>query len=429
MTGLLLLAALIQHPAPFARTRLEPAEIVTVGQPVSIVVEVLVPSYFMGAPRYPDLDIPDALVLFEPRGTNFTERVGAETFAAQSRSYTVYPQRAGRYSIAEIPVAVRFFGGSGPVETTVSPQPFFFEARLPPEAEGLGYFIATTKLTVSSRLDPETTRLHVGEAVTRTVTITVEDALSMVVPPFDYDPIPGLGVYPESPVVRDRGGVRGEKIAGTRVEAASYVAEKEGHYVLPAVELTWWDVDTERMRSASAPAVALEVIPNPDLTAAFALPPEERTEDEADARKAWSERLKLFGAPAAAVFLLAVLLLRFGERERVETELVEPSEEAFFRRFRKAARTGDPRAAARTLMFWLDRAHSGPGIGTFQDLVDRASDSALTRQVEALDAVLYGARNDVEDFSGRKLYRRVAAARDQSVHGAKPLAELPPLNP
>ena len=40
----------------------------TVGQPISVVAEVLVPAYFMGAPQFPELDLSDALVLFEPRG-------------------------------------------------------------------------------------------------------------------------------------------------------------------------------------------------------------------------------------------------------------------------------------------------------------------------------------------------------------------------
>ena len=64
-----------------------------------IVVEVLVPSYFTGAPRFPELDIAGALTIFEPRGANFTKREGRTTWAGQRRSYTVYPERAGQYNV------------------------------------------------------------------------------------------------------------------------------------------------------------------------------------------------------------------------------------------------------------------------------------------------------------------------------------------
>lgn len=157
MTTFLLWTVLLQASGPLARTRFEPAASVTVGQPISVIVEILVPSYFMGAPGFPDVDVPDALVIFEPRGTNFTERIDGETFAGQSRRYTIYPQRAGDFVIPEIPVTVRYFSGSGPTDATVSPAPVRFAAHIPAEAERFGYFIATTKLSLDEQITPQPT--------------------------------------------------------------------------------------------------------------------------------------------------------------------------------------------------------------------------------------------------------------------------------
>ena len=158
--------ATLQDPAPIARVRLEPSDTVTVGQPLSIVVEVLVPSFFMGAPRFPDLEIADALVVFEDRGANFTERVSGQTFAGQSRRYNVYPQRPGAFEVPEIPVAVRFFSG-GPTDDVVSPSPVRFRAEVPPGTEGMDPFIATTRLTLEEVYEPEPIELSVGDAFTR----------------------------------------------------------------------------------------------------------------------------------------------------------------------------------------------------------------------------------------------------------------------
>ena len=82
-----------------------------------IIVEVLVPSYFMGAPRFPDLDVENALVVFNDRGSNFSEREGPTTWAGQSRSYTVYPQLPGSYDVGVIGVEVAYFAG-GRAEST-----------------------------------------------------------------------------------------------------------------------------------------------------------------------------------------------------------------------------------------------------------------------------------------------------------------------
>jgi hypothetical protein len=422
---------LLQVSGPFARTRLEPGAVVTVGQPISVVVEVLVPSYFMGAPGFPDVDVPDALVIFEARGTNFTERIDGETFAGQSRRYTIYPQRVGDYEISEIPVTVRYFSGSGAADATVSPAPVRFAAQIPAEADGLGYFIATSNLSLVVQIVPETHELKVGEALTRTLTITVNDALSMVIPPVSFEPIPGLGVYPEPPVVTDSGGERGQAIVGTRVEAVSYVAELEGSYRLPAVELTWWDVNAERLRSALAPAVELEVVANPDLATAFALPeddsPDEATNEDA-ARVSILDRLKRFGIAVGVLGLLALVLYRLVRRYRPGVETPE-SEQTFFRRFRRAARSGDAAATARTLMFWLDRRRARPGPALFSDFAEAACDPALERQAKALGDVLYADSIDPDAWSGKMLYRRVDKARKKRLPEKNAEDELPPLNP
>lgn len=247
---------------PRARARVEVDGPVTVGQRVRIVVEVLVPSYFTGAPQFPELDIANALTLFVPRGTNFTEREGRTTWAGQSRSYTVYPQRPGTYEVGEIPIDVSYFAaGRGRITTRVSAEAVTFTAEVPPEAEGLGYFIATTDLVMEQSLDPSPDTLRVGEAFTRQVTVTVQDALAMVIPPLGLDAPEGLSAYPEPPVVADEGGERGTAISGTRIETVTYVAREVGTYELPAVEVSWWDVEAEELRRETAPALTFEVVP------------------------------------------------------------------------------------------------------------------------------------------------------------------------
>ena len=430
MSGFILLALLLQEPAPFARVRLEPERTVTVGQPISVVVEVLVPAYFMGAPQFPELDLPDALVLFEPRGVNFSERVDAESFAGQSRRYTIYPQREGRYEIPEINVAVRYFGGSGATDATLSAPPSSFEAIIPPEAKGLGYFIAASRLTLEERLEPQTGELRVGDALRRTVTVTVEGALSMVIPPLTFEAIPGLGVYPDPPIVRDEGGARGQTIVGTRTDSASYVAERQGQYALPAIELAWWNVTTGRFERASAGAIELDVIANPDFATEFALPPEELSEEPEQAQQHATKvsvlyRLVGFGLSLA---VLAFLIKWFSRRYFSRPENVE-TEATFWKRFEKAALAGDARATARTLMFWLDRRREGAGVATFREFAEGASDPELVHEAHALGATLYAERAAGNAWSGKALYRRVAAARRMRGRAVDADDELPRLNP
>jgi hypothetical protein len=101
-----------------------------------------------------------------------------------------------------------------------------------------------------------------------------------------------------------------------------------------------------------------------------------------------------------------------------------------FRRFRKAARSDDAAATARTLMFWLDRRRARPGPALFGDFAEAAGDPALERQAKTLGDVLYAESIDRGvAWSGSTLYRRVDVARKKRMPKKNTEDELPPLNP
>ena len=59
--------------------RLEPKGVVVVGQPVTLSVDVLVPTWFTRAPVYPALEIPGAIaVLSDARPVNLSERIAGD---------------------------------------------------------------------------------------------------------------------------------------------------------------------------------------------------------------------------------------------------------------------------------------------------------------------------------------------------------------
>jgi len=432
-----------QDGRPFARTRLDPGPTVTVGQPLRIIVEVLVPSYFTGGPRFATLDVPDALTLFEDRGTNFSERLGRTTFAGQSRSYVIYPQRPGAFRVDAISVTVPYFDAdAGRTTATVAPPPISFEAVLPPEAEGLSYFISTSRLSLSARYDPAPDTISVGDAFKRTITATVNDALAMVVPPIGADSIAGLALYADPPVVDDQGGERGERIVGTRTESVTFVALEEGEYEVPGVELQWWDVNAARLRTETVPPISFVVLP------AVVEAPFELAVDSAEAEVAAGEatsRVDLLGllrrygpwllALVAVVWIGVRIWRRHGARWiaawRAAKAAKAESEAAYFDKFRVAARHGDPTATLNALTAWYDRARSPSDSAALSDWISATGDAELANAYDALTAVRYGKGAVEKQWDSATLLTAVTRARKQL---ATPLdrlagASLPPLNP
>lgn len=437
-------AAAQDAPAPIARASVSPEGAVVVGQPVTVGIEVLVPTFFRGAPAYDDIELEGAISFFNERGTNFTERIDGQTWAGQRRSYTIYANRAGSYEVGPIPVEVRYGVGSGVVIDTAFAGRVRFTAEIPEAARGLPAFVAAAELRLDQLVDPAPDTIRVGESFTRTVTTEVEGTLSMIVPPLAFDSVEGLAVYPSPPRLEDAGGERGTAVVGRRVESASYVAMSEGDYELPAVTIAWWDWTRRGLRSAELPGVAFTVIANPDLATEIELPPDslDAADDAAVDRAAAGidDRLRRWGMwlliatvlGYAGFRLLAPRLpavrARLAERRNARAE----SEGAYFRRLRDAARSDDPRATAHALAAWLDHLD---GVGRISDLIAATGDPLLAAELERLDGVLYGRDADAAvAWSGGTLLDHLTGAREQLLRRPSPSVgrharTLGPLNP
>jgi hypothetical protein len=258
----------------------------------------------------------------------------------------------------------------------------------------------------------------------RTIVVTVQNALSMVIPPLSQEPQVGLAFYPDPPQVTDQGGARGAQIVGTRRERGTFVAEEAGDYTLPPIELVWWNLEGGKLERASLPAVQVSVDSNPDLAVSIPPPVEdpevEDAEIDAGGRVSIVERLRRWAPPLAAVFLGAWLLMslwkRFRstvrERIRQADRRRAESEAAYFARFRKAALAGDPKATWNSLTAWLERIDGSSETATIRGFVEAAGDPDLEREAAVLDTLLFSEGGAPDGrWSGRSLYRGVSRVR------------------
>jgi hypothetical protein len=73
----------------------------------------------------------------------------------------------------------------------------------------------------------------------------------MAFPPFPAPQIDGLSIYRKDPEILDQS-ERG-KLRGQRLDSITHVCQRAGHFVIPAVRLTWWDLDSKRLRTIDFP--------------------------------------------------------------------------------------------------------------------------------------------------------------------------------
>jgi hypothetical protein len=258
-SALLALAMLVTAAAALAQTApvvdVEFKETSTVpGQFLTLRITVLVPTWMPQPVVFPPLDAPNVRVRLPDRSTSPTSRrIDGAEWSGVTRRYMVSPMAPGRFALPEDRVTVTYAdpdNPSEPVRTTVALPALQVEGLVPPGAEGLSPFIAAAGLELEQNLSDTTTGLTPGDSLKRTVTATISGTSPMMLPQLMASPkIEGFAVYADEPVLEekeDRG-----LLTGTRREVVTLMAEGNGGGELPAVEISWYNLKTKTVETAS----------------------------------------------------------------------------------------------------------------------------------------------------------------------------------
>jgi hypothetical protein len=240
-----------------------------VGQPIVLRLKLLVPTWMLKPPRWPELEVPSLLVrLPERASTPVTETINGETWSGISRAYRLYPLTTGTF---EIPAQTMQFtyaepGTTKPIDDDVDIAAIRFSVVLPKGAEGLNPPIVANGLTLTQKLG-DNTQLQVGDAVTRTVTAEIQGTtpilIPALIPPLETveTDIAPLRSYPSEPVVHDSEN-RGV-LSGTRTDSVSYVAQAGGTAVLPQISVQWFNVESDKVETATLDGMTLSIAEPP----------------------------------------------------------------------------------------------------------------------------------------------------------------------
>ncbi len=248
----------LQAPAqPVLRMAFDRTEAIP-GQPLTLRLTVLSPTYLTSPPVWPSFEAPNLLIrLPEGATTPTSERIGGETWSGVSRRYRISPMIPGAFPLPAQEVAVTWSDPQTgkPAKTVLKTEPVTFKGVPPPGTEGLDPFIAADSLQITRQVEGSPQTMKPGDSVIVTITATVRGVSPMFLPDLPAPvPIEGIAAYPDDPVVtetEERG-----RPGGTRVERVTLVAEAGGGGELPPISLRWFDLETSMIETATVDGLA-----------------------------------------------------------------------------------------------------------------------------------------------------------------------------
>nr|BFD42398.1 BatD family protein [Pseudomonas sp. FFPRI_1] len=424
-------------PAQEQQTRLEPVFIeAELDQPqVYVQAQALLTLHiYHSVPLFDDSSLSPLLLndarveqLGEPR--TYEKLINGVRHGVIEMRYAVYPQRSGPLQIPALTFSATLANPPNDQESApqtprpgklihvaskalsldVMPKPASYPADTP--------WLPARELSLSESWSPEPDQPQVGDSLTRTLTLRAQGLSSAQLPPLPLAEVNGLRSYPDQPQLSNQHVEQG--LLGIREERQALVPTRTGLVELPALEVTWWNTQDNRLEVSSLPAHRLQVANNPSLV----------VDTPAGTPQASVDNSELWPWQLSTLLLACTSLLGFGLwwRARSQPAVLRaaqtgPSPRSLLDDLKRACQANDPQATRQALDAW---ARQQPE--TLAEMAARFI--PLSDALDGLNGALYSETGQY--WQGEELWRAIRAIpiAERVQDPVADTTSLPPLYP
>jgi hypothetical protein len=361
-------------------------------------------------------------------------------YQVTERSYALYPQKSGDLAIPPLVLEGDIVqnGGGGlfafdPFNQSVRHKHLRSQAEhvtvkpIPAAFHG-SHWLPARSLQLEEVWAPDPPRFRIGQPATRTVAIMADGLTASQLPVLAGVAVKGLKQYPDQPSLKDTQANDG--VTGLRTQKIAYIPTQAGEVTLPAIEIPWWNTDSDRQEVARLPARTFTIPPapgsaanpppppapdsttpqsTPAATARAAQPPPPQTQSVSD-RWPWI-------ALVLGCAWLATLAAWWRHSRRTPGRAAPPAgvaEDESLRRVEKSLKAGclanDAAAAKAAVLAWARRRWpEHPPLSL--TAVARRCPPPLSEALIELDRTLYA--HNAASWHGQSLWLQFAAHKHQ----------------
>jgi len=216
-------------------------------------------------------ELPDVVIEKLGDDSNFNTVINGVAYAVTERKYAIFPQKSGQFTIKPLtltasivldkPLYFRDFFSNRMSKTKriLSKEVTLNVLPAPADFKG-GAWLAAEKLELTEEWSGDNQQMKVGEPLTRTLSLRGEGVTVGQLPELNNinNAIPEFKAYPDQPVLNESKQPGG--IAAWRQEKIALIPAKPGRHVLPAIEIPWFNTNTQKTEIARLPETAINVI-------------------------------------------------------------------------------------------------------------------------------------------------------------------------
>jgi len=211
-----------------------------------------------------ELTLSDSDAIVEKTGDDKTyeKSINGRRYKVFEKRYVIFPQKSGALTINPTQLQAQYVDNRRALRTKLlESDPINIEVKPKPELQALqnNAWLPARQMQIKEEWPQDPPVFKVGEPLTRTITVTADGLSSSQLPQINMGEVPDMKQYPDQAVKSDEKSDTG--VVGTRQEKIAIIPTKTGHYVLPAVEIPWWNTEKGSLEYLKLPSRSIQVLP------------------------------------------------------------------------------------------------------------------------------------------------------------------------
>jgi hypothetical protein len=370
--------------------------------------------------------VEDAVMIPLGQGRHPQETLNGQSYAVEEQKYAIFPQKSGVLTITsptltalvydEMPRRIKV--RTKAVKLTVKPIPATYSNKA---------WLPAKQVTLSEQYDVSAQTFLQGSTLERTVTLEATAVPAQLLPNLSFKRSQAFSVYPEKPTTKNVF-KQGELVGTTKIKV-TYLLNKPGKIVIPALTIKWFNTTLGQEEVASLPARSLTVENKLQEVQASKTTVQQApsTTLNKTGRQFNRTNYQLIAWVLGALVVAWILpLFLWWSCRRVFAR--KRQDKRSLLQLRDACLKNDPAQTRIAVMQWAAFQWPDKEFLTINDIMNVINDPELKKQLQALSRALYR-QNSRSNWQGQSLWQCINTYKASSAKKKNEKNNLPPMNP
>jgi len=351
-----------------------------------------------------DPEIDNAIIETLEGDKTYNTQIKGVNYRVTERNYAIFPQKSGVITIPPLVLSAQliindrnsrnsFFNIPNTQTKRVSSKAVTLNVLPSPNTFTGQHWLPAKKFQLQQSWSNKNLEVNVGEPITRTITMTALGVTASQLPDLTLQQAdPQLKIYPDQANSNDQKQSNG--IKAVREQKAAFIPSAPGVFELPAIEIPWFNTLTNKMETATLPAVKItavgQALTNPKTS-------DSNSNDKAASSTIAAEQVittenplwKWIALALALGWLLTICFMVWSRFKQVHTKPVQIEGDlalkAAIKAVKQAALNNDALACQQALMAWGKLRYNTANLA----VIKSHCDDALQQEINSLQHSLY----------------------------------------